>query len=472
MQAFYSQFQTQIGIFPGSHIGNLTDLLTIIPLSRPDDIFLGENTYHLRRPRQEVLHRLLKLNTVVNRNQHKFNFTFSGQYNHRSEFDIVRSSSNTKPQVNLAIITSTEDISYEHPSFHNISGTFGLSMMQQDNSYSGRYLIPNYFANNYGAYWIEKWSAKRWDIEGGIRYDYKTVRTKRLKFNGTRIDHDFNFSTAGSSINAGYRILNDLKINVNGSFTSRAPHVNELLIDGIHEGAGTYEQGDIGLKPERSLNVSAGLNYTSKNKNFSAEIYVYHNRIDDFIYQQPKPDDPVLTIVGAFPLIRFEQTDALLKGLDASVEYHLFHNFLVSSRLSLLRAKNKKTNDWLILMPADRWRNELAYNFKNGNRFADTYISAEAIFTFAPRVPSDVNGKQDYKVPPGEYTLVNLNASTTVGLFNTRVTLGIGVRNLFDKAYRDYMNTFRYYADEMGRNFIIRLKLPFENSLNRKTSDK
>ncbi len=33
--------------------------------------------------------------------------------------------------------------------------------------------------------------------------------------------------------------------------------------------------------------------------------------------------------------------------------------------------------------------------------------------------------------------------------------------NLANVAYRDYLNRFRYYADEPGRNVMLKLKLPF-----------
>lgn len=467
LQAYYSEFNTTIGIFPGSHIGNLTDLLTIIPQSRPNEIFLGEKTYSIGRPRQEVLHRLFKLKGVYSKNKHKFNFTFGSQYNHRDEFDIIRNRNNTRPQVRLAIITFSEEVSYEHPAFHHITGTVGVSMMQQDNSYSGRYLIPNYLSGTYGGYWIEKWNHKKWDVEAGFRFDHKQIETKRLRYNGTRADHDFDFSTIGTSLNTGYRFTDQLRANINGSITSRAPQVNELLIDGIHEGAGTYELGDIHLQPEHSYNLSAGLSYTSRDKALSTEIYLYHNRIDNFIYQQPKPDEPVLTIVGAFPKIQFEQTDALLRGMDFSVNYRVVSPLQLSSRLSILRARNRATNDWLILMPADRWRNEVVYDFPAGAAFSAAYLSAEVVSVFSPRVPSDAAGKQDYKEPPGPYSLVSINSEATWKIFGKPLTMGLSVRNLFNQAYRDYLNSFRYYADEMGRNITLRIKIPFQKNSNK-----
>ncbi|MET0299940.1 MAG: hypothetical protein ABW036_09265, partial [Flavitalea sp.] len=74
------------------------------------------------------------------------------------------------------------------------------------------------------------------------------------------------------------------------------------------------------------------------------------------------------------------------------------------------------------------------------------------------RVPDERNGKQDYKEPPPAYNLLNLNAAYTFKLGQHPLTVGAGVRNLFNVAYREYLNSFRYYADEAGRNVQLRLK--------------
>lgn len=464
-QAYYSQFETTLGIFPFSHVGNLSDLQERIAKDRPDNVFLGERTYKIDRPKQDVLHRLVKLKSSFNFNEHKFNITFGGQYNNRHEYDIVRNSSVKGPQVSLALITLSEEITYEHPVRKDFRGIIGVGLTQQDNSYSGRYLIPNYTSNGYGVYWIEKWSRQKLDLEAGFRFDNKKINTTRLRYGGQVSDHDFDFSTVAASFNSGYRFTPNLKANANITLSNRAPHVNELLSGGIHQASGGYSfiQGNINLKTEKSLNINAGLNYTNTKKNFSAEVNVYHNIIGDFIYTQPKPGEPVLTITGAAPKIEYQQADATLTGADVSVIYHFTPAIQLSSRASLLRARNKLIDDWLILMPADRWRNEVAYNFKNSRKIKDAYLSAEYVSVFKPRVPSDKNGAQDYKEAPGPYSLLNLNASATIDISKTPVTVGLSVRNALNTAYRDYMNSFRYYADEMGRNIIIRLKVPFDN---------
>jgi iron complex outermembrane receptor protein len=459
-ELFYSHFATNVGIFTGSHIGNLTDLQNAIAATKPDAVFLGQNTYKIQRPYQAVAHDLLKSKTVFYKGEHKFTVLLAGQLNHRKEFDIVRSNTNKNPQLDLSIYTITEDLSWEHPRKNNFSSIAGIAMMQQDNSYKGRYFIPNYFTYSFGGYYIEKWSKHKWEMQAGVRCDNKSINTTRLKFNSDTINYHFNFSTFASSFNAIFKPTNNWRLNTNISLASRAPYVNELLSDGIHHGTATYEKGDITLKPEHSFNISAGINYQHSTKIFIIDILLYSNSIRDFIYQQPMPDNPVLTIAGAFPLIQYKQTNAVLNGFDISASLKPLPYFEWVSKFSFLQARNKKLHDWLILMPANRLSNEITYNLKDNKTFTNTYLSAEMKNVMQQKnTPSDVNGKQDYKEVPAAYTLISLNASVTLAVYNKPVTVNVGVRNLLNTVYRDYLNNMRYFTDEMGRNICLRLKI-------------
>ncbi|HZH96798.1 MAG TPA: TonB-dependent receptor, partial [Flavisolibacter sp.] len=410
-EVYYSFFKTEIGIFAGAHVGNLADLRNAIAASRPDPTFTGENTYRIGRPYQDVTHQLLKWKTGFDINNSKFNVLIAGQYNERKEYDVVRNSSTTTPQIDLSVFTLSEELNWEHPKKSAFSGTVGLVAMQQDNSYSGRYLIPNYRSYSFGGYAIEKWAAGAWDAQAGIRYDSKDINTSRLQAaSQTFTTYHFAFSTLASSINAGYKILPQWKVNGNLSLSTRAPQVNELLTNGIHHGTGTYEVGDIYLVPEQAFNVSLNSNYTSKNKAFSADLTLYRNNIDNFIYQQPKPDEPVLTIRGAFPKLVYQSTDALLQGLDLSTVFNFNQRVSLASRYSMLRVKNKRLDDWLIGMPADRIGNEVTYALQDAKQFNNTYFSLEVQNVFRQtRVHDEKNGRQDYKEPPAGYMLVNAN---------------------------------------------------------------
>ena len=469
-EIFYSYFNTKVGIFTGSHIGNLTDLKKAIEASRPADVFINQNTNKIARPSQSVIHQLLKWKSKIQAGAQKFNVLVAGQYNSRKEFDIVRNQAIVKPQVQLDILTLSEDVNWEPRKKNNLSGLVGISSMQQFNSYAGRYFIPSYKSYTIGGYAIEKWNKDSWEIQGGIRYDHKNINTNRLLTNGTVFDqYNFSFSTFGSSLNVGYKLGTNWMINSNISLASRAPHVNELLSNGIHHGTATYEQGDVNLKPEKSVNVSLNSNFNNIDNTLSVEVSLYSNSIQNFIYQQPKPEQPVLTIAGAFPKLVYEQTNALLQGVDLTTSYKFYKRIDWLMKLSVLRATNKVMNDWLIRMPADRISNSITYNLKDNKGFKNSYLSAEVQnVSKQNRVPNDSHGQQDYKEPPGGYTLLNANFSTSFQIKKLPVTVGITAKNLLNKSYRDYLNSMRYFADEVGRNIGIRLQISLEHLYNKK----
>jgi iron complex outermembrane recepter protein len=459
-ELFYSNFNTKLGIFIGSHIGNLTDLANAIASEKPNEVFTNENTYKIERPRQEVNHQVFKLKSTIKWATQKLNILVSAQLNEREEYDIVKNSNKTTPQIALNINTFAQDVNWEHPKLKHITGTLGMNTTQQQNTYSGRYFIPNYTAFTAGGYVIEKWMKHQWELQAGARVDVKNIATTRLKFNGNLVNYDFKFTTFATSANAIYKFNNSLKTNLNVALSSRAPYVNELLSDGIHHGTATYERGNLFLKPEQSIYTSWNLNYASEK--LSVEVLGYVNFIKNFIYQQPKPNEPVLTIAGAFPLIEYTQTNAALYGADIAGNISLSNKLMYNAKLSFLLARNRTSKDWLIWMPANRTTHEFNYTIGNYKKLINNNIIAEWTYVGQQRnTPSEANGKQDYAIAPQDYSLFNLGLNTTIQLNHFPITIYAGVQNVFNTAYRDYMNTFRYFTDELGRNISFKVKVPF-----------
>jgi iron complex outermembrane receptor protein len=67
----------------------------------------------------------------------------------------------------------------------------------------------------------------------------------------------------------------------------------------------------------------------------------------------------------------------------------------------------------------------------------------------------------DYAPPPRGFTRVDLELFHTLEWRKQRLEIGLAVLNLFNTEYREYLNRFRYFAAEPGRNLSIRLKVPF-----------
>jgi iron complex outermembrane receptor protein len=245
--------------------------------------------------------------------------------------------------------------------------------------------------------------------------------------------------------------------------------VNELYANGLHHGAARLERGNQNLQAERSMSVGTGLIFNQSW--LELDVNTYFKNINGFIFLQPD-FPPELTIRGAFPVFSYNQTDARLHGADINAVIHVDKHIDISFQGSILRAWDLKAEDWIIQMPSDRLELETSYQFANAGKIFDTYVSAGASFVSRQiRVPSTGNielpntnpvvKQSDYLMPPPAYWLAKFEVGTKFRLAHQNCNLILSVTNLFDTAYRDYMNAFRYFSDEMGRNISLRLHIPF-----------
>ncbi len=57
---------------------------------------------------------------------------------------------------------------------------------------------------------------------------------------------------------------------------------------------------------------------------------------------------------------------------------------------------------------------------------------------------------------------MNIGLGFTVPTYKKqKIVVNFEINNVINTVYRDYLNRFRYYADEMGRNYSLKLKLTF-----------
>ena len=68
----------------------------------------------------------------------------------------------------------------------------------------------------------------------------------------------------------------------------------------------------------------------------------------------------------------------------------------------------------------------------------------------------------DISTPPNSYELLHIYSEIKFKTFNKGITtLAYSVQNVLNTTYRDYLNRQRFFADEMGRNFQIQLKINY-----------
>ena len=455
-EVFFSAFTTRLGIFWGSHVGNLTDLQAAINAPKPI-LNIDSFSYDIFRPRQEVNHYLIKGKFVQQLpNNNKLNLVLAHQENFRREYD--RALISNRAELDLNIGTTTVDLNYERSRKDNQSGSLGLIIQRQANVWEGsRFFIPNFTSWMGGLYFTERRVIGTTALEAGLRYDYRTQRVFRNQNNiVTETFRSFNNISGSFAVNK--KLSNSVRWLSNFSLAWRPPSINELYVNGLHHGTANFEIGDPGLKSETGYKFSSQLQVAADSSS-SFDITLYSNYIHGFINLLPSLP-PTLTLRGAYPTFRFVQTNAWLTGADVSFEKHISPAFQLSAKASLLLPRDVKAKTWLQQMPAQRFEGDLTWYFQSGHP-RQTYITANILWVTRQNfVPSN---SADYLPPPEGYVLTNIEYATLLHIKKNHLNFAISVYNLLDVRYRDYMNRFRYFNDEAGRNIVVRIKIPLKS---------
>lgn len=454
VEVFYSRFHTNIGIFSGAHIGSTSDLLNVIRNGEP--FIKTDFVRQIERPNQDISHDLLKIKAFKMMRGNRLTLTAGRQFNERGEWDLHGPQAATRPSLRFRISTLSTDLIWEHkPTPQKLTGQIGLTGLYQYNTTSGRPLIPDFEQLNVGLFVIERLVKNRWEWEMGLRYDWRWVWVSR--FVGRVFEpRQLYFNNASGTLGTVFNASERLTFRANLGTAWRPPNVNELYSRGVHHGAAAFEEGNANLHPETAYNFIGSAEYT--HKNLKIELGAYRNWIDNYIYAQPQTE-PVLTIRGAFPYFKYVQTRATFTGIDLNTQWHLTSRWQHTAKLSYLRAYDQTENNFLVLIPANRLENALQYSLGNWWKSQNMKVTLGHLWVDKQRrVPPN----SDFMEPPAAYHLWSLRVAGEIVLTaKQQLTWSLSAQNIFNTAYRDYLNRFRYFTLEQGRNIALRLKYTF-----------
>ena len=443
-----SAFLQRIGILSASHIGNLTDLNRALASDTP--LITRPFTYSFQAPSQLIQHYSGKLKwEVENVRLGDISTSFTSQYNHRQEFD----DHNTDGDAALDLSLATNQLNLligKHIS--NWKWQYGGMGERQQNTFKGRYFIPNYLRYKGGIFTVATLERDKYLIEYGVRYDAQNTKTYRYEKNQL-INEEFNYNGLSGNISGWRKVSEDVKIHLSLATKFRAPDINELFSNGLHHGSAALEFGDKQLKEERSYSIAGAFKYNHNRLRVQAEPYFHY--FNNYIYLKPTGSTQ-LSIRGAFPVFEYLQTDATYSGIDLDLRYLLNSHWIAQINSSLVFVKDIKTNTFIYGIPAQQVRGQLQY------RFAEAWTMKNGTWSLSPRYTfkqKRVEENQDFAPTPEGYFL--LNTEFNAYYKETRLFYALGINNILNTTYRDYLNRNRYYADELGINFYLTLNYTF-----------
>lgn len=169
----------------------------------------------------------------------------------------------------------------------------------------------------------------------------------------------------------------------------------------------------------------------------------------------PGLDDTVTIPLTPINVYEYLQANALFYGIDLSGSHEFTAKLSGYLKGSIIRARNTENDSFFPFIPSDRMDWGLAYRLNGDGKTHKLTLSnllvarqqREPDFDLAP-------------VPPG-YALFNFAYLQQLQLGENKLNLGLQVQNIFNTSYKEYMNRFRYFTDDIGRNILLKINYQF-----------
>ncbi|MBA3821293.1 MAG: TonB-dependent receptor, partial [Deltaproteobacteria bacterium] len=483
----YLHYQARLGVCRCLQIESAEDFFAQLERERPAGSELYTSDFAIDRPSQEVAHDLAvarasrswdRLGTLTG--------TYAFQHDRRRELDVVREAI-TGAQFDFRLMTHELDVAFEHNPIHlsdhlHLRGSAGVVGMAQFHRYGGLPLVPDHRSLGGGGYAIERLIGHDYEVEAGVRYDVlaRTASIERQDFlrlvrsdqlavdacgSGTPdpVDCASTFHTLSASLGGLYRFTEAWSAKLDLSTASRPPNPDEQFLNGTSPTFPVLGLGKPDLGPETTFSSSLTTSY--RGDRVTAELSGYANLITDYIYFAPAIDaagKPIFDVLvrGTFPRFVTRPVDAVFFGLDGGVAVTPAPWLELGAQLSMVRARNRSDDSYLVFVPADQARGSVTVKRAALGGLRDGFVSVSGTYV-AHQGRFDLNA--DFAPPPDAYFLLGAEVGAETRIAEQRLKLALHGTNLTNARYRDYTSLLRYFADQPGWQLMLRLSMHFSS---------
>jgi iron complex outermembrane receptor protein len=154
------------------------------------------------------------------------------------------------------------------------------------------------------------------------------------------------------------------------------------------------------------------------------------------------------------PVFAYQQEESVnLKGVEMSLHYHphFLHQLHFEENISIIEGRNSD-NQFLPLMPANKFQSKLRYYLTKENKYRCKEISLDHVY-YASQNNVALN-----ETPSAAYSLINtaLHFETK----NKNLNLSIGVKNVLNQSYIPHLSRLKSYEiPSVGRSYYFKLCL-------------
>ena len=428
---------------------------------------------------QTLQHDHGKVHSTILTDPAKFDLTLGYDRADRKEFDTPSAPSND-PHLNWIVASYTFDAKAQLAPLGPLQGTVGISGLRRVEQSLGLVdLTPSYNEDGVGEYLVEDLPIGKFDFTFGLRGDQNQYNIQGNNDIGIDPDNNLNsphpvatqtlhYSAISAAAGGVYHITEPFAFAVNVGRGYRNPVPFELFAYGVHEGAADFLIGNPNLSPETSINTDASLRWSSPR--VKAEVGIFRNYIHNFIYgvQTGQFFDSSTGLFGAtgdLPVATEAQGNATVKGVDGAIAIAATDWLTLNTVYNMVRGYNDagmpdNNTNYLPHVPADNVLFGADVHGKSLGPVAHPYFGVDEKMTAAQ---NRTNGPEVASgLPTPSYALTDIHTGGEFVVMNNRVTLDVGVNNLFNKGYIDYNSILKEFGIENpGRNVYAKLSVPF-----------
>jgi iron complex outermembrane recepter protein len=481
----YRRYQADLGVCSCLRLESADDFHAQLESRRPKGSELYRAEFEIERPSQAVVHDMALLRTRWDLPElGSLSATYSFQHDHRLEYEVVRQAV-TGPQFDFRLLTHELEVALDHRPIHltdhlHLRGAAGASAIAQRHYYSGLPLIPDYSSWGAAVYASERLVGHDFEVEAGLRYDamiraahferrdyQRLVRSGQLAAEACagaaedRTTCRSAFQTLSASLGGLRQLGRAWAVKAELSTASRPPNPDEQYLNGSAPTFPVVGLGKPDLRPETTYAASSTV--TFQHPRLAVEASAYANLIRNYIYFAPAFDEtgaPIFDVLvrGTYPRFITKAVDALFFGVDGGVTATPLPALELNLQGSMVRARNRSDDSYLVFVPADQLRGAISYRCPNEARWGMRNTFASLSGTYVARQRRYYLAA-DFAAPPAAYFLLGAELGAERRLGRNTVKVALTGSNLLNTRYRDYTSLLRYFADQPGWQAMLRVSL-------------
>ncbi|NIK74664.1 iron complex outermembrane receptor protein [Thermonema lapsum] len=477
----YDFFGAENGILRAAHIGNLDDLARAMERHQP--WYVAPFSYDIANPKQKIAHHSWRLQSHRHGEHADWYFVYSLQNNTRKEYDIRRGGRSNMPAVWMRLLQQHLSVQGNFHFLRQMESSLAAEGLWQDNlnrteQTNTRPILPDYRRQQLSLAWANTLPLNRMEWNWGLRLDYNHVQVWTFDYKQQLNTPEFRKFNGQFNMGMHTHLSDAWEWTSSLAWNYRLPAINELYSQGLHHGSGWIEEGLLvdntgyytpksKLRFEQTYRWVNQWVYSKKQHRLSLTPHVSY--IQNYVNLEAA--DLRLTIRGAFPVFRYRQTDVLWAGSDLSWEWQLSPSLKTTHKGSVLWAYDIKRDAGLNQVPPPVYRGAIVWQKAKWGKLSDIQLEFTSEYNgIALSLPhviaptqvesqaSDTDRAWDFMPPPADYWLFHWRME---GNYGTHWRFSVEVENILNRAYRSYLNRWRYFADDLGRNVSLSVQYMF-----------